>query len=323
MYKRLVQKVDKDSFLKRCDDNHIFFYHKASDYKGLKDDKYEFKTEDGTTLRGHFYYYPNYNKKELIIFCHGFGGGHRSYLDYINFFCLNGYRVLAYDYKGTFESDGENLGGFSEPIVDLLALLNTLKKEGYFDKYKVSCIGHSWGGFAIGNALNYFDGINKAIIVSGPTSFADYLEGSIPNKLPFKNKAIEEFLRVEKINYPKYYNSTAITGYLKTSTKVLLVQSQDDKIVNFNYSSLKVKNAIGEKDNIKYYFINHHNHMPLTSVDSCIYYEKTFDGYYKLLKKHKLKTIGEKKAYFKNTDWDKMTELDYTTMNLILDFIKN
>src|SRR5574344_1030890 len=145
MYKRLVQKVDKDSFLKRCDDNHIFFYHKASDYKGLKDDKYEFKTEDGTTLRGHFYYYPNYNKKELIIFCHGFGGGHRSYLDYINFFCLNGYRVLAYDYKGTFESDGENLGGFSEPIVDLLALLNTLKKEGYFDKYKVSCIGHSWG----------------------------------------------------------------------------------------------------------------------------------------------------------------------------------
>jgi dipeptidyl aminopeptidase/acylaminoacyl peptidase len=322
MYKKIVEKTDQKMFGKRCDDNHLFFYYSASDFKGLLDDKYEFKIEDGTTLRGHFYYYPNFDPKKLIIFCHGFSAGHRSYFPEIEYLCKAGLKVLAFDYKGTFESDGENLTGFSEPIEDLYSLLNTLTKEGYFDKYEISLIGHSWGGFAIGNILNYFDNISKAIVISGPTSLADYLDGYLPKYIPFRKRLILETLEKEATIYPKFYSSTSISAYLKTKTKVLLIQSIDDKVVNFNFSSGKVQRTIGKKKNIEYYFIKDHVHNPTYSKDAVIYFNSVIDKYNDLLKHHKLKTFEEKQAYFKDVKWKDMTKLDKNVMNKITTFIK-
>jgi len=323
MYEKLIEINHKKKFGSRFDDNHIFFYFKASDFKGLRDKKYEFSKKDGTILRGHFYNYSNYNKKDLIIFCHGFASSHRSYFPEINQLCLNGYRVFAFDYKGTFESDGENLGGFTEPIEDLYTLLNTFREQGYFKKYRISLVGHSWGGFAIGNVLNFIDDIYKAVIISGPTSSADYLSGSMPKFMPFKAKAIESFLQKEAKIYPQFYDSTSLNAYKKTATKVLLVQSTDDPVVNFEYSSKIVKDVIGDKDNLEYYFINHHSHNPTYTNEASTYFNKVFNEYYNEIKHHKLKTIGEKKNYFKNVDWDKMTEIDHVVMNRIIDFLQS
>lgn len=322
MYSRLIERTNKKLFGKRCDDNHLFFYYSVNSFPGLLADKYEFKTEDETTLRGHFYYYPKYDKKKIVIFCHGFNAGYRSYFPEINYLCKAGFKVLAFDYKGTFESDGKSLTGFSEPIEDLYCLLKTLKNEGYFEKYEISLIGHSWGGFAIGNILNYFDNISKAIVISGPTSLADYLDGRLPKYFPFKKRLLLETLQIEATIYPRFYSSTAISAYLKTKTKVLLVHSIDDKVVNFSFSADKVRRNIGEKSNIEYYFIKNHNHNPTYTVDAVIYFNSIIDKYNSLLKHHKLRTYEEKKLYFKDVKWENMTKLDNGVMRKITNYLK-
>ena len=65
----------------RADDTGAIRYFSPEDFEGLSVSPYSFPAHEGHTLQGYFYSYgepsiPN----RIVIFDHGMGGGHRSYL---------------------------------------------------------------------------------------------------------------------------------------------------------------------------------------------------------------------------------------------------
>ena len=133
----------------RCDDNGTAFYFSAKDFADLKQEPYSFKSSKGHNLQGNIYYYDGYLENKLVIFEHGFGGGHLSYMKEIEKLCAHGYRVFAYDHTGCMKSGGETPNGMAQSLCDLNDCITALKSDANFKDLSFSVIGHSLTSYSI------------------------------------------------------------------------------------------------------------------------------------------------------------------------------
>ena len=67
--------------------------------------------------------YGGSNDKGLVIISQGLGGTADSYLSMIMYFVDKGWRVLAYNNTGVGGSEGKNVRGLSQSVIDLDAAL--------------------------------------------------------------------------------------------------------------------------------------------------------------------------------------------------------
>ena len=79
--------------------------------------------------------------KGLLVFAHGMGAGHLSYTTEINTLAKNGYKVLAYDNTGTCMSEGKNLNGFYQAVLDLKSCLEFIKTNNELNKLDKDIVG--------------------------------------------------------------------------------------------------------------------------------------------------------------------------------------
>ena len=114
IFEKQVVNTFKGMMHTRCDDNGTAFYFSASDFNGLISEPFSFKALAGHMLQGYLYHYENPIENRLVIFDHGFGGGHRAYMKEIELLCRHGYLVLAYDHTGCMESEGASPNGREE-----------------------------------------------------------------------------------------------------------------------------------------------------------------------------------------------------------------
>lgn len=175
--------VNHRFFGKRCDDTGLIRYRTLSDYPGLTAQDAAFSS-CGLTLRGKFYCYPHAQQKLLVV-AHGMYGGHTAYLQEIEFFARRGYLVFAYDNTGTFDSEGNNLVGFSRAVQDLDHALCYLKRLPALKGYSISLFGHSWGGYAVSNVVAYHPDLHGVVAMSGPSSLTSLFCGKLPRPLWF------------------------------------------------------------------------------------------------------------------------------------------
>ena len=136
----------------RCDDNGTAYYFSADDFAGLQKEPYPFRSSRGDLLQGYLYCYDHPIEGRLVVFDHGFGGGHRSYMKEIEMLCKHGFLVFAYDHTGCMESEGVNPNGMAQSLRDLNDCITALKQVARFANLDISVMGHSWGGFS---SLNY------------------------------------------------------------------------------------------------------------------------------------------------------------------------
>lgn len=148
IFEKQIMNFYKGMMYARCDDNGTAFYFSASDFPGLKSEAYSFKASAGHTLNGALYHYDNPIPGRLIVFDHGFGGGHRSYMKEIEMLCRHGYLVFAYDHTGCMTSGGESPNGMAQSLCDLNDCITMLKADDRFAGMDISVMGHSWGGFS-------------------------------------------------------------------------------------------------------------------------------------------------------------------------------
>ena len=112
----------------RCDDTGVAYYFSAKDFPTLFAEEYDFTSSRGDLLRGFLYSYPEKNPSRLVVFDHGFGGGHLSYMKEIELLARRGYLVFAYDHTGCMRSGGESPNGMAQSLSDLNdALLKGLR----------------------------------------------------------------------------------------------------------------------------------------------------------------------------------------------------
>ncbi len=304
-------------FGKRCDGDEKLKYFTHEDFDSLKAMKIEFSDKNGTTLRGAIYAKAGVQQPEaLIVFSHGMGGGHLSYMTEINTFAQNGFAVLAYDNAGTFESDGENLGGFSAGPDALRAALTYVENHPTLSKMKKVLMGHSWGGYSVCQVLGD-DGTNVdcAVTFGAPESGYAVSSAVLGEKFKFLVPLVKLVFCLKEGKQAAITSSECVEK--ASDTPVLLLHGKKDHIVAQHISAAEASKNLPNATSVLF---DGRFHNVYQTVDSETYMNKTF-AKIREVQKNKNASEEEINACY-DIDYELITREDPAVMDFVTDFIR-
>ena len=307
----LFSKIYQKAVCARADDNGAIYYFSAADFEGLRQEPFAFSSSDGHILQGYFYCYEPCSKEHIVVFDHGMGGGHRSYLREIRRLAREGFWVFSYDHTGCMESGGASTGGFPQSLKDLNDCLSALKKA--FPDCSFSVVGHSWGGFSTMNIGAFHPDVKHLVAMAGFLSVEQVLKQFFGR---FYKGVYREVLAKE----PVYAACHGAESLQKTDAKVLLIHSEDDATVKCAMHFDVLQKELADRENIRFLKVNGKNHNPNYTADAVKYKDEFFAIYKKTVKK--LKTQAQKDAFKNQFDWYRMTEQDENVWNVIISHLK-
>ncbi len=316
IFHKEIEEVYKAQLFVRCDDIGIAYYFSHKDFPGLNAKRYEFTSSKNNRLVGYFYSYEGYDNTKLIVFDHGFGGGHRSYMKEIEKLCSFGYLVFAYDHTGCMESDGEDTGGLSQSLCDLNDALNALKADPNVNTDDITVIGHSWGGYSTLNISALHPDIKKIVVLSGFTSVKRMTEQNFKGFLRFY---INDIIKLEGTSNPSFITYDAVETLMNSSVKALLIYSDNDHLVNKEQHYDALYNALKDKNNITFILESEKGHNPNYTREAVKYLAE----YSAVAAKAVDMSPSEKEEFRNSFDWDKMTEQDENVWAKIHNFLAN
>lgn len=318
IFKKKAINTYKGIIYKRCDDTGTVFFFSADDFPGLKTETLSFKASAGHTLEGCFYEYENAIPGRLIVFDHGFGGGHLAYMKEIEKLCRHGYKVFSYDHTGCMKSGGETPNGLGQSLCDLNDCITMLKNDERFKNYDISVMGHSWGGFSTLNISALHPEISHIVALSGFVSVQEMVNMLFPDKIScFRNL----IFNLEKESNPESVKYHAVETLKNSDTKALLIYSDNDtRCKRIHYDILK--EGLAEKQNVKFLLVQNKNHNPNYTEDAVNYLREFSSARAKFI--HKKNITDEEKAEFvASFDWDRMTAQDESVWNEIFNHLDN
>lgn len=304
MLKDLILETYKETLFRRFDDN-LVFYFSVKDFPNLKEEPFEFISFKGDVLRGNFYYYDGYKENHIVVFDHGMGAGYTAYFREIEMLCSRGYLVYSYDHTGCMNSDGEHAYGFLTSLADLDSCLTVLKQK--YPDYKISVVGHSWGGFSTSNIANYHPDVAHVISISPYTSLSSILHQTFHGLLGFAYKYAYE---LECSYNGEYASSSAIEALKNYTGHALIIHSKDDNVLKVNYHFNKIKKALKQSQNIEFLLVNGKRHNPNYSICAVALLHEFSKLKEKYVKIGKLTTPDEIEEFNNSFDWWKITEQD-------------
>lgn len=311
-------------FGKRCDGNPKLKYFTADDFEGLNAKPIEFKSDKGQMLRGNIYTHAEVKEyKGLIVFVHGMGGGHLSYTTEINTLAKAGFIVIGYDNTGTCSSEGKNLKGFFQSVIDLKYAFKFIEENDDLNKYPIVLVGHSWGAYTVCQALQLKTNIKAVVAMSGFNNSSKLICDSARAETNVNLSFLRPFITI--VNFLTFGRKGIINtvDILKnTKTPVLLLHGELDNMVSIGNSLVSNKEITAKKDNIKQIIYEGRFHNVYQTKESEEYLNNTFGNLSELSKKYK-GNIPEEEAskIYDNIDYKKMTEEDEDVMNMIINFL--
>jgi len=215
-----------------------------SGYPKLKREKEEILTKENIKLVG--YWYNRKDNESIIVFSQGIGTRVIGYINEINYFATNGYTVFAFDNTGCGESEGENIRGLPQSVVDLDCVLSHIENSDEYKDEKIFLYGHSWGGFAVCAVNNFNHKISGIVERSGFNDTASMIKRVVTER---QNKIaagiIEPFVKIyEFIKFGKYTNATAVNGINSVDCPVMIMHSYDDTVVPYDVGIANFKDKI-------------------------------------------------------------------------------
>lgn len=321
----LSKLILNSAFGKRCEGNSKLKYFTANDFEGLNTKPIEFKSNKGQVLRGNIYTNKDIKEyKALIIFVHGMGGGHLSYTTEINTLAKAGFIVMGYDNTGTCSSEGKNLKGFYQAVIDLKYALKFVKENSELNKYSIELVGHSWGAYTVCQVLQYKHNIKAVVAMSGPNDSAKLICDFMKKETKINFNFLKPFIKI--INFLTFgKNSIKNTSKILNNTKtpVLLLHGSLDETAALENSPISDKKTIEEKSNIKTIVYEGRFHNVYQTKDSEEYLNSTFANLAELNKKYKGNPPEDEiNKIYNNIDYKKMTEEDEEVMNTIIKFLE-
>ena len=317
LFEKKVVGAFKGMMYTRCDDDGTAYYFWTDDFPGLKKERYDFTSSLGHNLRGYFYFYDNPKPSRIIVFDHGFGGGHRAYMKEIELLAKQGYLVFSYDHTGCMESEGSDPRGMSQSLHDLDDCINKLKSDERFAGYGISVVGHSWGGFSTLNISALHPEISHVVVLSGYVSVKMLVDSFFAGPLSLYRKAI---MKLESETNPDYVNFNGVESLKKSKAKALLIYSDNDKLCSVaNYELLKAE--LADRPDTWFHLEHNKDHNPNYTRHAVIHLE----SYLKNKKRYAkvFKDINSRREFFNNViQWDKMTEQDENVWNKILEHLE-
>lgn len=317
LFEKKILDIYRSIAYTRCDDKGVAFYFSAKDFDSLHSEEYNFKSSAGHTLCGNVYWYDNFKPDRLIVFDHGFGGGHLSYMKEIEMLCRHGYRVFAYDHTGCMKSGGETPNGMAQSLCDLNDCINTLKSDDKFRNLDFSVMGHSWGGFSSLNIAALHPDISHVVVLSGFVAVEAIVGTFFSGVLKGYRKAV---MNLEKSSNPEFVKYNATETLAETDAKVLLVYSDNDMLVKRSHYDM-LKSALEGKDNIEFILEHNKGHNPNYTYDAVELLAQYSSAVRRYTKKKLLETDEQKKSFVNMFDWDKITEQDDSVWKKIFEVL--
>lgn len=303
----------KKNFIIRYDYEPYLKYFSSKDFDGLKAEKISFKSIHGDILKGNIYYYDGYDKDKLIVFVHGIGPGHLSYMREIEYLCKNNFRVLAYDMTGTGMSDGDTIYGLSEALADLDYALDYVWSSEELKNLEISVIGHSLGAYASLNIAYYKPNIKNIVAISGFESLS-----TLANSFGVNN---DELLNYEKSVNPGYATSIGIEAIDAYKGNMLIIHSGDDCVVPHTAGISYIHECTANKK-VKYLLVESKGHNPNYTKEAVKYMKDIMGEFNTKINQGLIKAEQEKIEFFQNVDFYKMTEQDEDIFSQIIDLLK-
>ena len=319
IFEKQILNMYKGMAYTRCDDNGTAFYFSEKDFEGLKKETYIFNSSMGHKLQGYIYYYDGYKEDRLIVFDHGFGGGHRSYMKEIEKLCSRGYRVFAYDHTGCMESGGENPNGMAQSLCDLNDCISTIKSDLRFASLDISVMGHSWGGFSTLNITALHPEISHIVVLSGFASVELLVSAYFAGLLKPYRKAVME---LEMASNPEFVKYNAIESIKKSKVKALLIYSDNDMLCSKKVHYDALVKGLESEENVKFMLESGKGHNPNYTADAVAHLGEYVNAKNKLTRQKKLVTDEQKKELLSFFDWDRMTMQDEAVWNAVFEHLE-
>ena len=320
IFEKQILKLYRGMAFTRCDDTGRVRYFTADDFAGLRREAYPFSSSMGHTLQGQLYSYENPVEDRLIVFDHGFGGGHTAYMKEIELLCRHGYRVFAYDHTGCMASGGDTPNGMAQSLADLDDCITVLKKDPRFASCSLAVMGHSWGGFSTLNISALHPEITHVVVLSGFVSVKLLIESYFGGILKGYRKAI---YALESAANPKYVGFHAVESLQKSKAKALLIYSDNDRMCKKSPHYDTLAEGLARRENTRLLLVKNKGHNPNFTEDAVTYKDGFFADLTKKTKKKKLETHEEKAAFIASYDWARMTAQDEALWQEIFDFLAN
>ena len=314
IFEKQIIRMYRGMAYTRCDDNGTAYYFSEDDFPGLHRESYGFKSSQGHNLQGYLYRYDTVIPGRLLVFDHGFGGGHRSYMKEIEMLCRHGYPVFAYDHTGCMESGGENPNGMAQSLCDLHDCIATLKRDAKFSGLDISVMGHSWGGFSTLNIAALHPEISHLVVLSGFVSVEMLVNSCFGGIMKGYRKAI---MKLETQANPEFVKYNAVESLQETEAKTLLIYSDNDQMCHKAVHYDALKNGLAGRKNIQMMLVQNKGHNPNYTEDAVKYLGEYAAAKTKLLKKSP--TAEQKTAFVKSWDWNRMTAQDEAVWRHIFD----
>lgn len=305
-FEKQVIAMYKGMMYRRCDDDGTAFYFSAEDFPGLQKEAYPFRASAGHTLQGYLYCYENYAADRLVVFDHGFGGGHRSYMKEIELLCRRGYRVFAYDHTGCMESGGETPNGLAQSLCDLNDCVMTIKNDERFRGLPISVVGHSWGGFSTLNISALHPEISHVVVLSGFVAVEELVNSFFSGIMKGYRGAL---MALERASNPRFVDCNAVDSLLQSRAKALLIYSDNDKLCTRRHYDI-LREKLAEREQTSFLLVSGKDHNPNYTAEAVKYLGEYIKAKNKLLRRKKPLTDAEKAAFVASYDWERMTAQD-------------
>ena len=299
----------------------------VEEFEGLCVNRSDFSEENGTQIAGYKYYREGQDAKGVVIVAHGLGGGgHNSYMPFIDYFTRSGYYVFAYDARGNDNSEGKSIEGLPQGIIDLdLAISHA---QGEYEGLPILLFGHSWGAYSVGNVLSFHPEVKGAVIVSGFNESEDMLLWHSKKYVGAFAEVLFSYVELyERVKFGKELSSlSAIDGLKSTDAQIMIVHSKDDKTVPIEYGYDKFYAQFANNERFEFVLYEDKGHSYLFySEDSYEYREQINEAYLEYLSKIGEEPSEENKSAFmlESLDKSKCFAPDEALMTEIIEMYDN
>jgi len=279
---------------------------------------------DGDECKLKGYYYKTKNSKGLVVIGHGFHAGADDYLPIIDYLVKSGFNVFAFDYQGTYGSEGDGTEGMCQSAKDMDHALIYVQSQPRLKRQPLFLLGHSWGGYAAASNLEFHPEVKACALIApmynGFTMMLDKSEEYV-GKLGKMPKPI--FDVYQKILFGKYVDCNGVKGINSTQAPVLIAHGVDDKILKFDehQSIISHKSEI-KNPNVTYYigYGVHGDHNNIWHSNAAALYQMEVESRMKYLEieKGRALTYEEKVEFYKTVDHRLYSEVNAELMNLII-----
>ena len=180
-------------------------------------------------------------------------------------------------------------------------------------------VGHSWGGFSTMNIAAIHPQITHVVSMSGFLSVERIVRQSLGTLKAYTPALVE----AEQRENPRHARYNGLESLSKTSAKVLLVYSDDDKTVHKAVHCDPLLEKLEGKSNIHFLIVSGKDHNPTFTYEGLKQKTDFFNRCQKAIKKKQLETPEQQKAFMDQFDWEFITRQDMEVWQKIFDHLRS